>query len=697
MQKGLDDEWTSTWHSDALKAGAVAYRSYGAFFVAHALTSTYDICSTASCQRFTSTSARPTSTAASATAGVVLSQNGSEIFKAEYAPETNGLYCSDGWTGRPDANWPCMKDTLNAGAAGQGHGRGMSKWGSQRWATGTNPAGAVVTMPKDWECILDHYYNDNADNTGSGTGNRTAYMAGSTAGRGRIVFSKPDAHGIGSQIYTMYADGSGLSQLTNTRDKRNMYPSWSPGGDKIAFWYETGGNGIYLMNADGSALTPLTSGVYGNYFPHWSRDRKIAYTWNSTQNYMPVNIMTINEDGSNLAQLTNDPYLNDEPNWSPDGTRIVFSSKRGDTVSPQVYVMNADGSNVTQLTSPPLYANSPSWSPDGTKIAFAASIQQSCCNNIFVMNSDGSGQTQITFSPSPFRNDGPQWSQDGKRIVFTSTRDSAGGWRWDIYVMDANGSNVMRLTTNDMYGQPPYPDWMRCSRCDCPECPSLPPPPSLQVSGNNFIFVGSDPHLASVNKYFATIAQPPGGTFSASSSDPNDVIATGSTGGIPWISVTTLDQSAQNLDRVLTFSYTLSDGRKVSPSREVTSRQFAYATNPPLTSVCGLGYGYQYFIAYTLYTHPDQTAVEPGLGLDGTPVAENFEPPAIACPIETGSGNLDANSLFTDRIAMCSTTPIPACSSTHIQTLSIAGYLVRSNSLTISDTGLVYTNQGPIQ
>src|SRR4029453_15552207 len=38
----------------------------------------------------------------------------------------------------------------------------------------------------------------------------------------------------------------------------------------------------------------------------------------------------------------------------------------------------------------------------------------------------------------------PRWAPDGKRISFVSTRQ--GGNQFDLYVMDANGSNVTRVT-----------------------------------------------------------------------------------------------------------------------------------------------------------------------------------------------------------------------------------------------------------
>ena len=59
---------------------------------------------------------------------------------------------------------------------------------------------------------------------------------------------------------------------------------------------------------------------------------------------------------------------------------------------------------------------------------------------IYVMNADGSDQRNITNNPG--LDSHPSWSGDGSRIVFASDRD---GDR-NIYAMDPDGSNVVRLT-----------------------------------------------------------------------------------------------------------------------------------------------------------------------------------------------------------------------------------------------------------
>jgi hypothetical protein len=219
----------------------------------------------------------------------------------------------------------------------------------------------------------------------------------------------------------------------------------------------------------------------------------------------------------------------------------------------------------------------------------------------------------------------------------------------------------------------------------------------LQVQGNpyNSIFVGSDSHLSSANSIFATVS-PTGGTFTTKSSDANDSFSPVTTGGPGWV-VNNPDQSQNPSDRVLTFSYAVSGEGTVYQIMKVTARQFAYATNSALVNQCSLGYGYDYDITYTPYTHPDKTAVQAGIGVTGTTVTETFNPPTINCGNETGDTGLNANSQFTDRIALCSTKPLPTCASTNTQTWKVGGYTVRTNSLTIANTGLTYTNQGPTQ
>jgi len=82
----------------------------------------------------------------------------------------------------------------------------------------------------------------------------------------------------------------------------------------------------------------------------------------------------------------------------------------------------------------------PVWSPDGSKIAFASNKNGNW--DIFVVNADGTNLTQLTDSPA--NEVDPTWSPDGSMIAFISDNEGEG----DIYVMKADGSDVVNLTNS---------------------------------------------------------------------------------------------------------------------------------------------------------------------------------------------------------------------------------------------------------
>jgi dipeptidyl aminopeptidase/acylaminoacyl peptidase len=120
--------------------------------------------------------------------------------------------------------------------------------------------------------------------------------------------------------------------------------------------------------------------------------------------------------------------------------KIAFSTL-SDFEDLDVFVINPDGSGLVSLTGGSWAADSqPAFSPDGSRIAFTSDRTGNA--DIFVMNADGSDVTQVTSNPAPDAD--PAFSADGSRIAFTSDRDG----NRDLYVIGVNGSGETRMTSS---------------------------------------------------------------------------------------------------------------------------------------------------------------------------------------------------------------------------------------------------------
>ena len=246
------------------------------------------------------------------------------------------------------------------------------------------------------------------------------------------------------KIHLMDIDGKNVRQLTKGI-AQDSDPSWSPDGKRIAFWSDRGNGGIYVMDADGENVRLLTNQPARARLPAWSPDgKRIAFRARPLG--MAGDVYVMDADGNNIRRLTNRPAECDfHPTWSPDGKKIAFAAGGRQRVLFDIYVMDVDGGNVHPLTDNPASDSDPAWSPDGRQIAFKSARAG---GGIYVMNANGRNVRRLTF----FEEDQhPAWSPDGKKIAFISLRDPIP----KVYVMDADGRNQQRLTHDHVPEGPP--------------------------------------------------------------------------------------------------------------------------------------------------------------------------------------------------------------------------------------------------
>jgi hypothetical protein len=210
---------------------------------------------------------------------------------------------------------------------------------------------------------------------------------------------------------------------------------------------------LWLMEPDGSNQTQLSFNQYGDIYVAWSPDGT-QLTFNSGRDG-DSEIFIMNADGTNIRQLTTNEIFDDRaPRWSPSDEKIAFYSDLDGNF--EVYTMDLESSNIQQLTTDHgIYGDyemifiTLDWSPDGEQIVFASDRDGD--KEIFIMDADGSNIHQLTSNEDI--DEFPDWSPDGDQIAFVSDRYGDP----EIFVMNTDGTNLRQLTSNN--GQSIYPAW----------------------------------------------------------------------------------------------------------------------------------------------------------------------------------------------------------------------------------------------
>lgn len=169
---------------------------------------------------------------------------------------------------------------------------------------------------------------------------------------------------------------------------------------------------------------------------------------------------------SNLRQLTFGGE-NAEAYWSLDGEHITFQSTRDGRACDQQYVIKADGTGLTQVSDGRGKTTCGWFFPGGERLLYASTTahDESCPvrpdpskgyvwpldrYDIYTANRDGSDVQRLTFNDVYTAE--AIISPDGSKIVFTSLKDGD----LEIYTMNADGTDVRRLTDTPGYDGGPW-------------------------------------------------------------------------------------------------------------------------------------------------------------------------------------------------------------------------------------------------
>ena len=141
-----------------------------------------------------------------------------------------------------------------------------------------------------------------------------------------------------------------------------------------------------------------------------------------------------------LPDTVSDFWEDAQPDWSPTENRLIFASQRETDRRWRLYSSWGDGSLEVNLRRE---GKSPTFAPDGYRFAFVSCDSTDNHCGLWVGDLDNSEYGSKPFLEDPLAQ-APDWSPVAEQIAYMANPDD----NWDLYLVNSNGSDVRRLTTD---------------------------------------------------------------------------------------------------------------------------------------------------------------------------------------------------------------------------------------------------------
>lgn len=255
-----------------------------------------------------------------------------------------------------------------------------------------------------------------------------------------------------------------FAQITFTQEGADFDPTISPNGEWVAFastrHRET--SDIYLQRVNGTVVTQLTDDPSNDMMPNFSPDgNKVAFASDRTGNW---NIYIIDINGGKSVQVSRGSGDELHPSFSPDGKQLVYCSFGSRSGQWEMHIVNVDNPTAPRFIG---YGLFPNWSPVDNTILFQRARQRGTkWFSAWTIDIDQNGEavrpSEIVASANAAIIT-PSWSPDGERIVFSTVvapnLQDEQPTHADVWMMDADGRNRVRLTGGDFANL--QPTWAR--------------------------------------------------------------------------------------------------------------------------------------------------------------------------------------------------------------------------------------------
>ncbi|HEY3380670.1 MAG TPA: S41 family peptidase [Vicinamibacterales bacterium] len=289
-----------------------------------------------------------------------------------------------------------------------------------------------------------------------------------------VVFRASHGDGAFPNTATLYKVAVGGGPAAPLPVDWGWWGSFSPDGKSLVFnrhpatWSRKHYRGSYAADiwvADLQARTyrqVLAGESYNRYWPMWGPKDEIYFVGDPLPNEKAIkpgtpevrqsrnNIYKIAASGAGQpVQVTKHTSGNVFfPSMSSDGKVIVYEGDfglwkldvaTGKATEVKVDITTEEKENQVEYVTVTNEADSFDLSPSGKRAVISTR------NQIFTIATDRGDITVLANDKGASRNESPQWSPDGRTIAFVSDRSG----RQEVYVVDANGRNLKKITDLD--------------------------------------------------------------------------------------------------------------------------------------------------------------------------------------------------------------------------------------------------------
>jgi Tol biopolymer transport system component/predicted Ser/Thr protein kinase len=256
-----------------------------------------------------------------------------------------------------------------------------------------------------------------------------------------IYYCRYEEPGPKPSLYRVPTLGGGPRKIL---DDTNGRVSFSPDGRRFVFNRSTPEKDMLVVaNVDGTdqKVIATRNAPEGYDDPTWSPDGTIvAASLETFADGPQATVIAVPAEGGDERSITDQTWFGvGEIAWLPDGSGLIFTGENPG--SAQLWEIRYPGGEARRVTNDLNSYHGVGLTADGTTLV--TQLNESSYNLWTLSLEDGAQPVRITSHLKENVGQGLAWTPDG-RIV----HGSAVGGNWDLWVVDADGSNPTRLTSD---------------------------------------------------------------------------------------------------------------------------------------------------------------------------------------------------------------------------------------------------------